>query len=184
MIDNDSLQNLQKLHELNVAGVISDSEFSQAKEKILMGGHAKSWTSPNGAIPEAGTFRAYLACALTPFRRYAEFDGRSSRQEFWLFLLLCNCVIAALAVIAIADTDVLDDTGAIGTLAFGLIALGLLASVVPLLAVEVRRLHDQGKTGWLALLNLLPYIGPIAVLVLMAFPGTDGPNEYGPQPNE
>ncbi|MEE4200185.1 MAG: DUF805 domain-containing protein [Erythrobacter sp.] len=57
-----------------------------------------------------------------------------------------------------------------------------LALIVPGLAVQVRRFHDQDKTGWLVLLGFIPIIGGLIVLVFMLLPGTDGPNRFGPDP--
>ncbi len=61
----------------------------------------------------------------------------------------------------------------------GIIAL---AFVVPLVAVQVRRFHDQDKSGWFVLLNLIPYIGVLVVLVFMLLDGTAGDNRFGPDP--
>ena len=60
--------------------------------------------------------------------------------------------------------------------------LFLLAIFIPSLAVQVRRFHDQGRSGWFVLLNFIPFIGTLIVLVFMCLDGTDGPNEYGPDP--
>ena len=53
---------------------------------------------------------------------------------------------------------------------------------MPLIAVEVRRFHDQDRSGWFALLNLIPYIGPLIVLGMMCIDGTPGENRFGPNP--
>ena len=58
----------------------------------------------------------------------------------------------------------------------------MLAVFVPGLAVTVRRFHDQDKSGWLALLGLVPYVGGIVVLVFMCLEGTKGENRYGLDP--
>ncbi|MBU6396373.1 MAG: DUF805 domain-containing protein [Sphingomonadales bacterium] len=57
-----------------------------------------------------------------------------------------------------------------------------LASFIPALAVSVRRLHDQDRTGWLLLLGLIPFLGGFALFVLMCLEGTRGPNQYGLDP--
>lgn len=56
-----------------------------------------------------------------------------------------------------------------------------LVSLVPALAVTVRRLHDQDRTGFLALLYLIPILGAVIILVLLASAGTRGPNRFGPE---
>jgi len=47
-------------------------------------------------------------------------------------------------------------------------------------AVTVRRFHDQNRSGWFFLLNLIPYVGGLVVLVFMLLPGTPGDNNFGP----
>ena len=64
-------------------------------------------------------------------------------------------------------------------------ALGLigslygLAALIPSIAAGVRRLHDTGKSGWMLLISLIPIVGAIAIIVLLAQPGTPDANEYG-----
>jgi len=59
-----------------------------------------------------------------------------------------------------------------------------LAAIVPGLAVSVRRMHDQNKSGWYLLINFVPYIGGLIFLVLCFLPGTEGENDYGWDPRE
>jgi uncharacterized membrane protein YhaH (DUF805 family) len=71
-----------------------------------------------------------------------------------------------------------------GEAATGIFILVLLALIIPQSAVQVRRFHDQDKSGWFALLNLIPYLGALIVLVFMMIEGTTGENQYGPDPVE
>ncbi len=57
-----------------------------------------------------------------------------------------------------------------------------LAVLIPSLAVGVRRMHDQDKSGWFILLGLIPFVGPLILLVFFCLEGTNGPNQYGPDP--
>ncbi|MGB3711822.1 MAG: DUF805 domain-containing protein [Erythrobacter sp.] len=115
---------------------------------------------------------------MMPLRRYADFQGRSRRKEYWMFLLGVVLVAIVLAII--------EAVLGLGGMVFGvygpLTTLFLLALIVPGLAVQVRRFHDQNKTGWLVLLGFIPLVGGIIVLVFMALEGTRGPNKYGPDP--
>ena len=70
----------------------------------------------------------------------------------------------------------------IAMLGVGLIFLVGLAIIIPAIAVQVRRFHDQDKSGWFVLLNFVPYVGGIIVLVFMCLEGTKGENRYGPDP--
>jgi uncharacterized membrane protein YhaH (DUF805 family) len=78
-----------------------------------------------------------------------------------------------------AESDATLPTGTL--LLLGLLGLAILT---PSIAVQVRRFHDQDKTGWLVLLGLIPYLGGLIVLVFMCLPGTSGPNRFGADPKE
>lgn len=94
----------------------------------------------------------------------------------YVLLMIVTAILAAV-VAAAASTRF---TGPFFLL-FGLLTLGLL---IPSLAVQVRRFHDQDKSGWFWLLNFVPYVGGIIVLVFMCLEGTKGPNRFGPDPKE
>ena len=103
-------------------------------------------------------------------QRYAVFDGRAKRSEYWLFLLIHAIISIILGLIPL----VLDWFVIVEVVYF-------LALLVPWLAVGARRLHDSGKSGWLQLILLVPLIGWIIVLILLALPSGDD-NKYGPRP--
>ena len=105
-------------------------------------------------------------------QKYAEFDGRAKRSEYWLFFLIHVIISVVLAVIAAVGPDFLAIVP----------VLYWLALIVPQFAVGARRLHDTGKSGWLQLILLVPLVGWIIVLILMAMPG-QGDNNYGPVPS-
>ncbi len=89
-------------------------------------------------------FESILVC----FKKYAEFDGRASRSEFWWFALFITLVTSAL--VYISET---------------LGSIFLIATLLPLLAAGTRRLRDTGKSGWWQLFLLVPVGG----LVLLGF---------------
>jgi uncharacterized membrane protein YhaH (DUF805 family) len=114
---------------------------------------------------------------LLPLRRYADFSGRSRRKEYWLFAL--GVFIAAMVA---ATIDGILGLGS-GYSPYGLFSVVLLLGVlVPALAVQVRRFHDQDRSGWFVLLNLIPFVGGLIVFVFMVLEGTRGDNRYGPDP--
>lgn len=114
---------------------------------------------------------------LMPLRKYADFSGRSRRKEYWMFLL--GVVIAAI-VLSVVE-NVLGLAGMIGP--YGpLTTLLMLGVLIPSIACQVRRFHDQDKSGWFVLIGLIPFIGGLIVLVFMLMEGTRGPNQYGPDP--
>ncbi|MBO9559136.1 MAG: DUF805 domain-containing protein [Caulobacter sp.] len=114
-----------------------------------------------------------------PLVRYADFLGRSRRSEFWLFYLLnflvtAGCVVGGLIVER--TTPLPGD--AIG---FWLLNLLYLATIVPWLAVLVRRLHDIDKSGWWGLTALIPF-GIVVLITFLVREGVSGPNRFGPDP--
>lgn len=147
---------------------------------------------------------------ILPLKRYADFEGRSRRMEFWMFQVL-NAIVAVVlagpfffsifgASIANADDPVAQEAAMAalfeGGFSLSMVGLGLyliyaLAILVPSIAVTVRRLHDRDMSGWwylgLSLAGLIPFIGFIAsigFLVLMFLPGTQGSNRFGPDPKD
>ncbi len=124
---------------------------------------------------------------LLPYRRYADFSGRSRRREYWMFLLFYILVYIGLSVLFGTNEAVRTPTGfGYGSRLIGgagiVGALFALFSFVPSLALSVRRLHDQDRSGWMLLLGLIPFFGGIILIVFMCLDGTRGPNSYGPDP--
>ena len=126
---------------------------------------------------------------LLPYRRYAEFSGRSRRREFWLwalFIFLAGIVIDALfgrPMVTRIDSFVSYSTALSGT---GGLVHGLfnLANFVPGLAVGTRRLHDIDRSGWWQLLWFVPIIGWFTLLVFYCLDGNSGPNRFGSDPKD
>ena len=115
---------------------------------------------------------------LMPLKRYADFSGRSRRKEYWMFVLF---MIIAAVVLSLIE-GMLGMSGMVGGIYGPLTTLFILAIIIPSLAVQVRRFHDQGKSGWMVLLGFIPLIGGIIVLLFMCLEGDRGDNEYGPDP--
>lgn len=117
-----------------------------------------------------------------PLRRYADFSGRSRRKEYWMFVLFYLLVAVVLALLG----------GLLGAfsgpepsmLLLTPLLLLVLALFIPSLAVQVRRFHDQDKSGWFVLLTFIPYIGGTITLVFMCIEGTRGSNRFGPDPKD
>lgn len=101
--------------------------------------------------------------ALLPLKKYADFSGRARRKEFWLFYLLF--IVAVVVSSAIGNQIGFQWLG-------NIVVLGLL---LPLIACEVRRMHDSDHSGWWILV-------PIANIIFLFFEGTKGPNRFGEDP--
>lgn len=116
---------------------------------------------------------------LEVLKKYAVFNGRARRMEYWYFVLFNIIVLIVLSLI-----DVLLGTFNIVRGVGLLSGIYTLAVLIPTLAVTVRRLHDIDRTGWWILINLIPLIGTIVLLVFELTPGTPGSNRYGPDPKQ
>lgn len=103
-------------------------------------------------------------------KQYAVFDGRAGRPEYWWFFLI-NTIISVVLDVALR--------GAAGQL---IGAIYTLAVLLPSIGVGIRRLHDTNRTGWWLLVGLIPIVGWIWIIVLLALAGDPGPNRYGPPP--
>jgi uncharacterized membrane protein YhaH (DUF805 family) len=112
------------------------------------------------------------------FRRYVDFQGRSSRSEYWFWALFTFLVGCAIGVIQVATYSG-DQGPAPVTRVLGLVVD--LALLFPSLAVAIRRLHDVNRSGWWYLI-ILTIIGVIPILIWFCTRGTEGPNRYGEDP--
>lgn len=109
---------------------------------------------------------------LLPLKRYADFSGRSRRKEYWMFTL-------GYAIMLFAGWLILVLSKPLGATALGIVILGCM---IPSIAAQVRRFHDQDMSGWWALLSVIPYVGGLIVLGFMCRDGTRGPNRFGADP--
>ena len=117
---------------------------------------------------------------LLPIKRYTDFSGRSRRKEYWMFLLGVVIVAIVLGIIE----GILGLSGMVAGVYGPLTVIFLLGIIIPSIAVQIRRFHDQDKSGWFVLLGLIPFVGGLIVLVFMCLEGTKGPNRFGPDPKD
>lgn len=124
---------------------------------------------------------------FNPFRRTFDFRGRATRRDLWLFALwyvtLFVVIFVGSAVLgAILTRGVPAESDPIYRAAMTTIGIWSLAVILPMLALQVRRLHDISLSGAFVLLHLLPGIGSLALTVMTLLPGTPGPNAHGDDP--
>lgn len=108
---------------------------------------------------------------LNPIQNhYADFEGRVGRQEYWMFVLYWVLISIALALLGMI----------IGERTAELIhTVMTLAILLPSIALAARRLHDTNKSGWWQLIGLIPFLGWIVLIVLLAQKSDAGLNQYG-----
>lgn len=104
------------------------------------------------------------------------FDGRISRQVFWLGNLGCAFVAVALMTPSVDPNTNEVQLGPLAPFA----VIGLLWTEI---ALAVKRLHDRSVTGWFAVLFAVPVLGIIAFLVIGLIPGDRGSNSFAPATN-
>ena len=107
------------------------------------------------------------------FENYANFNGRAARPEYWWFTLASLIIYVGMAVLSVVLLSM------VGELGFGIIVIYWVATILPSLAVTVRRLHDIDKSAWWLLIGLIPWIGGIIFLILMVLKTYPHPNKYG-----
>lgn len=108
---------------------------------------------------------------LEVLKKYAVFNGRARRKEFWMFALF-NFIVALI----LSSIDyVLGATSII-------YSIYILAIMIPSIAVLVRRLHDIGKSGWWYFIVFIPIVGAIWMVILLCKEGQSGENTYGVSP--
>ena len=114
------------------------------------------------------------------YSKYATFNGRASRSEYWYFALYNFLLAIPVSVIFVALVR------SYGLGAF--VIVGVLTAIIglinllPGISVCVRRLHDTGRSGWWCWIGLIPYIGVLVLFIFMLLSGDKGDNEYGPDP--
>ena len=121
---------------------------------------------------------------ILPYRRYFDFSGRSRRKEYWMFTLFMLIIAFGIFLIGgLFSGSAIEagETSATAGIAFILFAIFICLSVIPSIAVTVRRLHDQDRSGWWWWIQFIPF-GSLVLLVFMCLDGTPGQNRFGPDP--
>jgi len=110
---------------------------------------------------------------------YANFSGRARRAEYWNFMLFHIIILFALWMGVFVGIGM--ESEIIGVLIGISLILYIAGSILPSLAVTVRRLHDVNKSGWMYLVSLIPF-GSFVLLYYMVSHGDHGRNDYGEDP--
>ena len=106
---------------------------------------------------------------LDAFRKYADFTGRATREQYWMYILIYVVISVVLSIIdAALATAVLS-------------AIFSVVMLVPSISIATRRLHDTGRSGWWQLIGLIPLLG-IIILIIFLVQDSHGENQYGPNP--
>ena len=148
----------------NMGGITENGDRSNSrnwatslKEAVSrIGKELKMENALNSNASSEGNSVTFFESIRVCLTKYAEFNGRASRSEFWWFALFVTLVASALAYLSQNLSNVF-----------------LVAILLPLLAAGSRRLHDAGKSGWWQLFMLAPVAGIILLGILWALPPTE-----------
>lgn len=113
-------------------------------------------------------------------KRIFDFKGRSSRTEYWLYLLsMLICLFPTLPLILLSN----EDFGVLSKISTWIILvyylLWLITFTISYISISVRRLHDSGRSGWWILLDYVPLIGLVAFIDRGLRKSDVNANKYG-----
>ncbi|MBJ7554088.1 DUF805 domain-containing protein [Marinomonas spartinae] len=119
---------------------------------------------------------------LVAFKKYAVFSGRSSRKEFWYFVMgnmMVNLLLSLLFFVQsfLSKSLITLDQLMIVVLVFNFLILS------PTIGVSIRRLHDINRSGWFIFLNVIPVFGTLLLIFLLSLEGSIGDNRFGEDPS-
>ena len=149
----------------NEASVKSFENELKTDEELQDSELKKDKTYDDNNVIGINIFEALGIC----FKKYFVLKGRASRSEYWYFHLFYLILFLIPIIIGGENADIF----------FGLLFLTL---VIPSFTVSVRRLHDIDKSGWYVFIYLIPFVGGLILLVMLASVGTEGKNQYGEYP--
>ena len=112
----------------------------------------------------------FMTAVKTCFSNYFTIQGRAQRSEYWWYTLF---------IIIVTIIAMIIDAAISFPLFYLIVALGTLA---PSICAGIRRMHDKGKNGWWLLIGLVPIIGGLYILYMFVTRGTEGDNDFGPDP--
>lgn len=120
----------------------------------------------------------FVQAIASGFSNYVAFSGRAIRSEYWYWVLF---TILGSIIAGILDATLFGVDYSGGPAVSPIDGIFSLVTILPSLAVSIRRLHDIDRTGWWVLLALT-LIGALVLIYWACQKGTDGPNRFGPDP--
>ncbi len=132
--------------------------------------------------PATSPWGYFMRC----LNKYVDGNGRASPAEYWCFVLFRVLIVGVPALVGGIISIAADPYGGapvnLGGVLLVLAGLLYLVTILPNFCALIRRLHDVGLTGWLVLLNVIPYVGGFALLIMSVLPTQAARNAHGPVP--
>ena len=123
----------------------------------------------------------FFEAVKTVFGKYATFSGRARRKEYWYWNIFV-VLITYLIYIPLSLYGSYNDDAFATSLTLIITFIICVGTIVPSIAVSVRRLHDIGKSGWWYFISFIPGIGGIILFVFTLMDSQPGANKYGENP--
>ena len=152
------------------------------KQEEMDRARAERLAARNGgryAPPKSGVAVVHEGTDELPPVMSLSFDGRMGRIAYFNTGMLSLVGIALIGIGAAVIIPIFRSAAVVVPLVLAFAAFGVWA-----MRVSAIRLHDLNRSGWWALVLLIPYVGSVVSLAMMFWPGTDGDNDYGPQPRQ
>ena len=111
------------------------------------------------------------------FTKYADFNGRTTRKNYWMVVLALFLVSFAISFF-FGMLSFITGLDFFSRIASGISGLISLATLVPSIAIATRRLHDTNKSGWYQLIAFVPCVGVFILIFFLASPAVDQDNHY------
>lgn len=144
-----------------------------------------NYASGDSARPDAGEtspWGYFVRC----MKKYVDGYGRARRREYWFFVLFRTLIVGVPVILGGIISGIWSETGGdpspVGVSFMVVGGLAYLGTILPNLCAMIRRFHDVGLTGWLVLLNAIPYLGPLVTFIICVLPSEARPNKHGPVP--
>lgn len=157
-------------------------ELRQGIESFHPGGELSGWRSFVASVA-----RFYVSFPLmdTLVHRMFIIEGRTNRWRYFVDGMVGGLIAGVYFLVAAIAAGLIgalvnEDFGVLVGFVLG-VAVGLPALIGGILLIR-SRLHDMNVTGWVYLVNFIPYVNIIFSLAVLFVPGTKGPNQYGADP--
>ena len=108
---------------------------------------------------------------------FLRYDNRLNRKRY---ILRSITIAVVVIVIAIILSEIADKLGSEATAALGILISAL--PIIPAYMLTIRRLHDLNRSGWWCVGFFIPMVNFVLGIYLIFIRGTNGPNQYGPDP--
>ncbi|MCS3471821.1 uncharacterized membrane protein YhaH (DUF805 family) [Pseudomonas sp. JUb42] len=175
----DAQHYLKALNDAGVeARIEADPAISLSLEEVEAPSASARPIEPTATASPYAPPRAPVGSAVLEYAelKVMSVHGRIGRVRYlaWTLVLTVVAIVAALCCALLASVNLI-----LGGLLGAVVAAAFICVSIQ---IGVQRAHDLGWSGWLLLLNLVPFVGSVFPILLVVMPGNATANQYGPPP--